>query len=95
MVNCFVFSQKLFFSTNYQFFIIFFLFSTKLYQVPAPPKFHISPKEITKVLAPEYTNFQEHEENLLDDTQFEEIKVNHTESIVEDLTEAEKKYVLR
>lgn len=69
--------------------------STKLYQVPAPPKFQLSPKEITKVLAPQYISFREGEENLLDDSKFEDVKVNHTDSFVEDLTDAEKKYVMR
>ena len=47
------------------------------------------------MLAPQYISFQECDENLLDDSQFEEVKVNHTDSFVEDLTEAEKKYVKR
>jgi len=66
-----------------------------LYQVPAPPKFQVSPQEIKKVLAPEYVSFQVAEEDVLEEFEKDGIQMNQTNSFVEDLSEVEKKHFER
>lgn len=40
-------------------------------------------------------NFHVEEENVMEDSQFDDAKINHTSSFVEDRTVEEKKFVLR